>query len=346
VPSLVSVVVRSVDRPELAEALASIGRQTHPKVEAVVVDAVGSHRPVPACAGPHPVRLAGCGEPLRRSRAANLGLAEARGRYVVFLDDDDIFLPEHVSRLVAAVEAHPCARAAFAGVSVEGTDGTIDTYDADFDPVRLIAWNHLPTASVLLERSLVGEGLAFDETLDLYEDWDFWLQVASRTTFARAPGVSAIFRPQLGRSGMIDATHAEELAAARHAVWGKWLPRLPAGDFERLIAGFREEIAARDAELASAAFSVNDLWTQHHALQDVIKGERTDRLAWRREARAAKRGLRCEVSAREAAVQAAQRHTAALEQALAEMRASTSWRLTAPLRGVAKLLRRGTAPAE
>ena len=78
---LVSVIIRSVDRPELATALASVAAQTYPAIEVVLVDATGRHGPAPAC-GERPVRLCGEGTPVSRSRAANLGLDNAAGRWL------------------------------------------------------------------------------------------------------------------------------------------------------------------------------------------------------------------------------------------------------------------------
>jgi hypothetical protein len=139
---------------------------------------------------------------------------------------------------------------------------------------------------------------------------------------------------------MIDPARADELACARQYVWRKWLPRVAPKDFERLIAGFRADLAARDAALASANHLVNDLWTQHLALQDVIKGERARARTLARE----NRRLRRANAAALAALEATQAHARRLEQALAQTRDSTSWRLTAPLRRAVGLVRGGPAP--
>ena len=74
---LVSVIVRSMDRPTLAQALASIVAQSWPRIEVVLVNAKGEpHREVHA--GHRPLRVAGDGTRLNRSQAANLGIAHPR----------------------------------------------------------------------------------------------------------------------------------------------------------------------------------------------------------------------------------------------------------------------------
>ena len=111
-PPLVSVIVRSMGRPELCLALESIARQDHPAIEVVVVDATGGRHPaLPALqwSNGHAVRMVSRAEPLKRPQAATLGLESARGDWFTFLDDDDTCEPTHVSTLIAAAGAHPGA---------------------------------------------------------------------------------------------------------------------------------------------------------------------------------------------------------------------------------------------
>jgi len=291
---LVTVVIRSIGRPELQDALDSVALQTYPNLEVVVVDADGGRGDRADRCGRYPLRRAAEGVRIGRSRAANVGLEASRGEYVVFLDDDDLFFPDHVARLVAGVRRRPGVRAAYAGVRVEREGVEIDSYDASFHPAMLMAWNHLPIHAVLFHRSLVTDGCRFDESLDVYEDWDFWLQICRRTPLERVAGVSAVYRADLGRSGLGDGG-AERHARARERLRGKWLSRLDPADFETLVSEFRIRLARAD---------------------EVI-GER------------------------DAGLLRLAQHAAGLEQALAATRRSTSWRLTAPFRAVARALGRG-----
>ena len=50
-PVLVSVIVRSMDRPLLQQALASLAAQTHPHIEVLVVAVHAGHAPLPATVG-------------------------------------------------------------------------------------------------------------------------------------------------------------------------------------------------------------------------------------------------------------------------------------------------------
>ena len=109
---LVTVVITHFERPgHLLEAVESVVRQDYPNLEILIVDD-GSARPSTleqiAAMGRYFDRV---GARLIRQEnrylgaARNRGLAEARGEFVLFLDDDDLALPTLVSTLARAQRA-------------------------------------------------------------------------------------------------------------------------------------------------------------------------------------------------------------------------------------------------
>jgi glycosyltransferase involved in cell wall biosynthesis len=198
-----SLIVRSVGRPELAEALASAGAQTWPDVEIVVVDAVGGrHPPVPDRVGAHPVIfVAGTS---RRSRpiAANAGLDVASGDYLGFLDDDDILLPNHIFRLAAVLDSDPTCGLAFSATREIRPGGEVLHVGHDrFSRLTLMDSCFFPPCAALFRHSLLNR-CRFDQSLDAAEDWDFWLQASACTPFRFVPEETAIYRADRGRSAM------------------------------------------------------------------------------------------------------------------------------------------------
>jgi LmbE family N-acetylglucosaminyl deacetylase/FMN phosphatase YigB (HAD superfamily)/predicted nucleic acid-binding Zn-ribbon protein len=226
---LVSVIIRSMGREQLKEALDSVALQTYPHIEVVVIDAKGEgHAPLEPWCGRFPLRLISLGQPLLRSRAANIGLEQARGDYLIFLDDDDLFYPDHISNLVKTLKTHRKSRCAYAGVKVEFyTDGRLTGETAFNQPYlheKLRGRNFIPIHAALFHRSLVDRGCRFDETLDRLEDWDFWLQIAEYTRFIHIDKISACYRNQ-GESGLGERLDPEVLNRTTAAVFEKWKSR-------------------------------------------------------------------------------------------------------------------------
>src|SRR6185503_6043849 len=106
-PPLVSILIRTVGRKAwLREALESVAQQTWPNVEAIVVEdgPQTSRAIVDEFRRRLVVRYFATGEKVGRARAGNLALSEARGEWLNFLDDDDLFFADHIEVLMDAVE--------------------------------------------------------------------------------------------------------------------------------------------------------------------------------------------------------------------------------------------------
>jgi len=100
----------------LAEAIASVRAQTLTDWELVLVDdgsRDGSTAIARACADSDPARIRCLQHPGHANRgmseSRNLGLADARGELVAFLDGDDVWLPEKLADQVAVMDANPRA---------------------------------------------------------------------------------------------------------------------------------------------------------------------------------------------------------------------------------------------
>lgn len=220
-PPLVSVVVRTMGRPSLARALASVAGQTWRPLEVVLVDAL-------ACGieqqrvGDVPVRVVG-GGPLDRPRAANAGLANARGAWIGFLDEDDEIEPGHVASLVAAatVAGLPVA---YSQTRLVGAEGAERVLGGPFSREALLRSNYMAIHAVLFSRAFVDQGLRFDESLATFEDWDFWLQLSARTDFAFTGKPTAIYRTAAGGSGAGAGPNLdrEAVLAQRNRLMRKW----------------------------------------------------------------------------------------------------------------------------
>jgi hypothetical protein len=123
---LYSIVIPTYDRPDLLDrAIKSALAQTLVPFEVVVVDD-GSSRPVAVPADGR-LRLVRLPANLGNAAARNAGLAAAQGRWITFLDDDDVLLPTMAERSLASLDHTdlPAPVAVISGLEVVGPDGRV-----------------------------------------------------------------------------------------------------------------------------------------------------------------------------------------------------------------------------
>ncbi|HIV76202.1 MAG TPA: glycosyltransferase [Candidatus Sphingomonas excrementigallinarum] len=242
---IVSVVIPAYNGASLiGETLASLGEQTLTAWEALVVDDCSSDDTRDLVRNwPDPrVRLienAVNGGPVN---TRNRGFAEARGRYLAGLDQDDLCRPERLARQVAYLDANPDV--ALVGTQTEQLLGgrVLPMNYAPHTTPDLIAWlswieNPLAWSTVMVRADAARRLDPFTRPEILYaEDFDLYHRIVAFGRIARLDEPLVIYRQHDGGvskqfTTMMRASAARVLAEAHAPLLGD-----DAGEVARLLA--------------------------------------------------------------------------------------------------------------
>lgn len=199
---LVSVVLRSIGRSSIDRALWSVENQDHQQIEIVIVNARAKlHPPLPSELT-RPIRLVQLNRDLNRPEAANVGLDNCQGDYIIFLDDDDYFEKDHISSLLACMHAKPEYLVAYGGTRILGEkDETRGELNVPFNRLELLKRNYIQIGAAIFSAQLLLLGCRFDEEMIVFQDWDFWIQASRWTAFAYTGKITSNWRAYGGGSG-------------------------------------------------------------------------------------------------------------------------------------------------
>ncbi|WP_339346182.1 glycosyltransferase [uncultured Sphingomonas sp.] len=179
----VSVVIATYRRPDaLARAIVSALAQTHAPLEVIVAGEQGDTDTAALVAGHADPRVRLVVNPVRGGPgpARDLGARAARGRFVAFLDDDDLWHPEKLARQVALADDRTIVTALSEVVSPEGRlvkptrpyDGKQAIDEWLFDRRTWLGGGEamLQTSSLMVPRALF-DTLGFGSAQ--HEEWEF-----------------------------------------------------------------------------------------------------------------------------------------------------------------------------
>ena len=238
----VSVVIPVYNRERyLAEAIDSVLAQTLTDFELLVVDDGSSDRSLEVAESYRDPRIRVVRHERNRgmSAARNTGIAEARGRYLAFLDSDDMAYPNRLALQAAFLDRHP---------DIAAVGAWIDWMDASGHPLgrvkrKAVAWDDIAAQSLFrpgiqdaaaMARTDILRRFPHDERYRIGADFDLWVRIAAAHKLANLPRVLVRCREHEQRT-----THntADESRALRLTIFRAQLDALGIGytpeDLER-----------------------------------------------------------------------------------------------------------------
>jgi len=313
--------------------------------------------------GSTPILMVSCGVSLLRSRAAEVALRVGSRlcASAIFLDDDDEFLPDHLSSLSAALESDPEAIASHTAawlVSATHQGVRERSLGRCFEPWELLHSNYIPIHCAMFRTLAVAKAeVGFDDHLEVFEDWDFWLQLQCLGRFRWVEGTTALYN--LVETEMPSQVHQiARNAAAYHWIWNKWRYRAPGHWWNALLEHLGPLVEHLDEQrLTNAALEAGNRALGHALHTEVEENKSLHERLSRTEARL----LELEHAGRQSELKReAEREdrnlaheqdrlrwqqrsdtllfqVASLQHQLNAMYASRSWRVTQPLRAAANI---------
>ena len=270
----VSVIIPTRNRSKLLElSLRSVLWQRNVNFETIVVDD-GSTDDTPRVLRSHGDRI----RVVRHERsqgvsaARNRGIAEARGEWVAFLDDDDLWAPDKLELQLQALRRDD-RRWAYAGAVEITMDNRVLAGQPPATPERvvegLMIGNVVPAgaSNVIVWKAWLSMPTVFDGSFYHSADWDLWIRLARRGPPAcvSKPLVAYRFHPggaSLDLDGMfseadeIDRRHGARVdrsafnrylaRLAKRAGWGRralqYYWRAALGDRRYVMGGFVPDV--------------------------------------------------------------------------------------------------------
>lgn len=264
-PKLATVIIPVYNiAPFIADALASVLRQTYPNFEVVAVDDGSTDGSDAICRRFRDPRLRVVRQANRGlAGARNTGIRHARGEYLGFLDGDDLWLPDKLARHIAHLERAPEVGVSFSRSAILNHEGRATGEGLmprlrDISPLDVLLQDPVGNGSAAVVRRRVMEEIAiiprgrkekwyFQETLRQAEDVECWLRILLLTDwqFEGLPDVLTGYR-----------LHTASLTNRWRQHWRAWVKMLNRvreyapeflADVEQRARAYRLQYLARNA---------------------------------------------------------------------------------------------------
>ena len=271
----VSVIIPTHNRAHLVgQSIQSVLDQTFTDLELIVVDDGSTDETETVVRGFDDARInytyqdhTGIGA------ARNTGLRKAQGRYIAFLDSDDVWLPDLLEVQVPILREHLGIGLVYAkaqaidkhGKPMNQIRGSPQKYPGDAVKSALYG-DFVCIIATLVRRECFDRVGPFDETLMAREEWDMWIRIAKYYRLAHVDKVLARFRTHDDQRTAPNSEYFAEVTESGLRVLGKAFSDtdLPRDSSEIKALAYRNaylEIALRWLNVGAWQRSARCFWT-------------------------------------------------------------------------------------
>lgn len=212
---LVSAIITTHNRKDLLlKAINSVLNQTYKNIECIVVDDASTDATQEILSDliqQQKVRYIYIAPENSRggNHARNVGVQNARGEYLAFLDDDDEWLPEKTEKQVAVLENNADVGFVFCGrlieknfdVSSRVSDG-VKTKDGDLSKEILIRIT-TTTTCIMVRKDILLQAGGFDEELKYWQEYEMTIRVLQLTKAVGIKEDLVLYRVITGDTGRL-----------------------------------------------------------------------------------------------------------------------------------------------
>jgi GT2 family glycosyltransferase/glycosyltransferase involved in cell wall biosynthesis/ubiquinone/menaquinone biosynthesis C-methylase UbiE/TolA-binding protein len=213
---MVSVIIPTYNRSEMVpDAVKSVLAQTLRDFEIIVVNDAGPEVEDIITALNEEDNITYARHSINRGLAAarNTGIRLSRGKYIAYLDDDDIFYPEHLETLVDYLEnsedriayTDACRAHQVLENGKYVTENKDVPFSQDFNYDQMLILNFVPVLCFIHEKACLEKTGLFDESLRVLEDWDMWIRMSRIYKMPHIKKITAEFRSRTDGSSMTDS---------------------------------------------------------------------------------------------------------------------------------------------
>jgi glycosyltransferase involved in cell wall biosynthesis len=296
--ALVSVVISTYRRPKhLVQAVKSVLDQTYPSIEILVIDdndpasieRLQTRQALELFRGESRVRYVEHGANLGGASARNTGLMLARGNFISFLDDDDVYLPRKIEASVAAIESEGAHVGAvytgFTGWNSKEND--LSRYRSGKLTLEILSLDYtkhyLCTNTALYRRSALLRTNGYDEAFRRHTDLEFHLRFFELYDMGTVPEALVQLRPTpIDDSNLLDGPRLLDVKRRFFSRFKHVIERFSLPEQQRIYAAHWKEVVryfggskgfvqflreSAGNELASSVVTLFD-----HALDELTRG--------------------------------------------------------------------------